>query len=142
MPSLFLVYLLKCPIPSSCLVPQPIHSHFLALAFPCTRTYNLPRPRASPRIDGRLGHPLLHMQLETQALGYCLVHIFVPPIVLQILLAPLGTFSRSFIGDSVFHPIDDCEHLLLYLLATGRDSQEIAISGSCQQNLAGLGNSV
>jgi hypothetical protein len=27
------------------------------------------RPRASPPIDGRLGHPLLHMQLETQALG-------------------------------------------------------------------------
>jgi hypothetical protein len=24
------------------------------------------RPRASPPIDGRLGHPLLHMQLETQ----------------------------------------------------------------------------
>ena len=26
------------------------------------------RPRASPPIDGRLDHPLLHMQLETQAL--------------------------------------------------------------------------
>ena len=29
------------------------------------------RPRASPPIDGLLGHPLLHMQLETQALGVC-----------------------------------------------------------------------
>jgi hypothetical protein len=45
------------------------------------------RPRASPPIDGRLGHPLLHMQLETQPLrgggragGYWLVHIVVPPI--------------------------------------------------------------
>jgi hypothetical protein len=28
-----------------------------------------PRPRASPLIDGRLGHPLLHMQLGKQALG-------------------------------------------------------------------------
>ncbi|KRX28786.1 hypothetical protein T09_11894 [Trichinella sp. T9] len=27
-------------------------------------------PRASPAIDGRLGHPLLHMQLETQLWGY------------------------------------------------------------------------
>jgi hypothetical protein len=27
------------------------------------------RPRASPLIDGRLGHYLLHMQLETQVLG-------------------------------------------------------------------------
>jgi hypothetical protein len=27
------------------------------------------RPRASPPIDGRLGHPLLHMQLETQLWG-------------------------------------------------------------------------
>jgi hypothetical protein len=27
------------------------------------------RPKASPPIDGQLGHLLLHMQLETQALG-------------------------------------------------------------------------
>jgi hypothetical protein len=27
------------------------------------------RPRASPPIDGRLGHSLLHMQLETWTLG-------------------------------------------------------------------------
>jgi hypothetical protein len=46
--------------------PQPTHSHFLALKFPCTGAYDLTRPRASPPIDGRLGHPLLHMQLETQ----------------------------------------------------------------------------
>jgi hypothetical protein len=26
-------------------------------------------PRASPPIDGLLGHPLLHMQLEAQILG-------------------------------------------------------------------------
>jgi hypothetical protein len=29
----------------------------------------------------------------------------------------------------VFHPIDDCEHPLLYLPGTGIASQEIAISG-------------
>jgi hypothetical protein len=42
----------------------------------------------------------------------------------------------------VFLPIDDCEHPLLYLPGTGRASQETAISGSCQQNLAGICNSV
>ena len=44
--------------------------------------------RASPPIDGRLGHLLIHMQLESRALGYWLVHIVVPPIGLQIPLAP------------------------------------------------------
>jgi hypothetical protein len=42
----------------------------------------------------------------------------------------------------VFHPIDDCEHPLLYLSGTGKASQETAISGSFQQNLAGICNSV
>jgi hypothetical protein len=42
----------------------------------------------------------------------------------------------------VFHSIDDCEHPLLYLPGTGIASQETAISGSCQQNLAGICNSV
>jgi hypothetical protein len=42
----------------------------------------------------------------------------------------------------VFHPINDCEHPLLYLLGTGIASQETTISGSCQQNLAGISNSV
>jgi hypothetical protein len=32
----------------------------------------------------------------------------------------LGTFSSFFIGDPVFHPIDDCEHPLLYQSGTGR----------------------
>jgi hypothetical protein len=54
----------------------------------------------------------------------------------------LGTFSSSFIGGPVFHPIDDYEHPLLYLPGTGIASQETAISGSCQQNLAGICNSV
>jgi hypothetical protein len=49
------------------------------------------RPRASPPIDGLLGHPLLHMQLETHLWGwgeYWLVHIVVPLIGLQTPLAP------------------------------------------------------
>ena len=54
----------------------------------------------------------------------------------------LGMFSSSYIGGPVFHPIDDCEHPLLYLPGTGKASQETAISESFQQNLAGICNSV
>jgi hypothetical protein len=42
----------------------------------------------------------------------------------------------------MFLPIADCEHLLLYLPGTGIASQETAMSGSCQQNLAGICNRV
>jgi hypothetical protein len=42
----------------------------------------------------------------------------------------------------VFQPIDDNEHPLLYLPGTGIASQETAISGSFQQNLAGICNSI
>jgi hypothetical protein len=54
----------------------------------------------------------------------------------------LGPFSSLSIGDPVFHPIDDCEHPLLYLPGTSIASQETAMSGSCQQNLAGICTSV
>ena len=54
----------------------------------------------------------------------------------------LDTFTSSFIGDPVLRPMDDCEHPLLYLPDTGRASQETAISGSCQQVLVGICNSV
>jgi hypothetical protein len=57
-------------------------------------------------------------------------------------LSSLAAFSRSFIGDLVFHPIDDCEHPLLCLPGTCISSQETAISGSCQQTLVGICNSV
>jgi hypothetical protein len=42
----------------------------------------------------------------------------------------------------VFHLIDDCKHPLLYLPGIGIVSQERAMSGSCQQNLDGMFNSV
>ena len=74
---------------------------------------------------------------------FWLVYIAVPPIGLQTPSAPwVLSLSSSSTGDPVFHPIDDCEHPLLYLPGTGIASQETAISGSCQQNLAGIYNSV
>jgi hypothetical protein len=54
----------------------------------------------------------------------------------------LDTFSSSSIGGPVIHPIDDCEHLLMCLLGPGLVSQETAISGSFQQNLASVCNGV
>jgi hypothetical protein len=54
----------------------------------------------------------------------------------------LGTFSSSSIGGPVVHSIADCEHPLLCLLGPGIVSQETAISGSFQQNLASVCNGV
>jgi hypothetical protein len=42
----------------------------------------------------------------------------------------------------VFHSIDNCEHPLLFLADTGKTSQESVISGSFQQNLAGVLKSI
>jgi hypothetical protein len=73
------------------------------------------RPRTSPPIDGQQGHHLLHMQLETQlwcvlVSSYCCFSYRVADP-----FSCLGTFSGFFIRGPVFHPIDDCEHPLLYL---------------------------
>jgi hypothetical protein len=58
---------------------------------------------------------------------------------------PFGSFSpftSSFIGDPVLCPMDGCEHPVLYLSVTRRASQETAASGSCQQAIVGIHNSV
>ena len=54
------------------------------------------------------------------------------------LFSSLGTFSGSFFGDLVLHPMDDYEYPLLYLSGTGKASQETAISGSWHQDLVGI----
>jgi hypothetical protein len=93
---------------------------------------------ASPPNDGWLGHLLLHMQLETQALGVLVSSYCCSAYRVADPFSSLGTFSSSSIGGPVFHPIADCEHPLLCLPGTGIASQETAISGSFQQNLAGI----
>ena len=45
-------------------------------------------------------------------------------------------------GTSMLSPMDGCEHPLLYLPGTGKAYQETAISGSFQQKLVGMCNSV
>ena len=86
--------------------------------------------------------PEIHMQLESRALGYWLVHNVVAPTGLQISLAPWILSLASSIGSPVIHPLADCEHPLLCLLGPGIVSQETAISGSFQQNLASVCNGV
>jgi hypothetical protein len=120
------------PIPASWPWHSPVLGHII-----------FARPRASSPIDGRLGDPLLHMQLETRAGGGVLVSSYCcSSCRIADLFSSLGTFSSSSIGDPVFHPIDDYEHPLLYLPGTGIVSQETAISGSFQQNLSGIYSSV
>jgi hypothetical protein len=92
--------------------------------------------------DGRLGHLLLHMQLETLALGVLVSSYCCSTYRVADPFSSLGTFSSSPIGGPVFHSITDCEHPLLCLPVTGIASQETAISGSFQQNLAGICNGV
>ena len=65
--------------------------------------------------DGQLGHFLLHMQLETRALGVLVSSYSSSTYRVADPFTSLGTFSSSSIGGPVFHPIGDCEHLLLYL---------------------------
>ena len=74
----------KFPIPSPCSAPLPTHSHFLALAFPCTGAYKVCKTKG----------PLfpLHMWLETLVLGYWVVHI----VVLFRNFSPVPISSRLF----------------------------------------------
>ena len=81
------------------------------------------------------------MQLETRALGVLVSSYCCSTYRVADTFSSLATFSSSSIGGPVFHPIDDCEHPLLYLPGIGIASHETAISGSCQQNLAGICNS-
>jgi hypothetical protein len=82
------------------------------------------------------------MQPETRALGVLVSSYCGSTYRVADPFSSLGAFSSSFIGDPVFHPIDGCEHPLLYLPDTGIASQETVISGSSQQSLAGMCNSV
>lgn len=82
------------------------------------------------------------MHLETWALGVLVSSYCCSTYRVADPFSSLGTFSSFSIGSPVFHPKDDCEHPLLYLSGTGIVSQETAISGSFQQNLAGICNSI
>jgi hypothetical protein len=97
------------PTPPSCPWHYPVLGHII-----------LTISRATPPIDSQLGHPLLHMQLETRALGILVSSYCCSSYRVGDPFSSLDTFSSSFLGVPVFHPIDDCEHPLLYLPGTGK----------------------
>jgi hypothetical protein len=138
---IFFIYISNA-IPKVLYTLLPTHSYFLALAFPCTEAYKVCNTKGTLPSDGRLGHLLIHMQLEKQALGLLVSSYCSSTYRVADPFSSLGTFSSSYFGGPVFHPIDDCEHPLLYLPGIGIASYETAISGSLQQNLAGICNNV
>ena len=134
----------KPPIPSPLPAPQPTHSCFLALAFPCTGAYDLHNTKDLSSDWWPTRQPSATYATRDTARGggvlvssYCCSSCMVADP-----FSSLGTLSSSFIRGPVLHPIDDCEHPLLYLPGIGIASQERAMAGSCQQNLSGICNSV
>jgi hypothetical protein len=93
---------------------------------------------ASLSTDGLLGHLLIHMQVETRALGVLVSSYCCSTYRVADPFSSLVTFSSSSIGGPVIHPLADCEHPLLCLLGPGIVSQETAISGSFEQNLTSV----
>jgi hypothetical protein len=82
------------------------------------------------------------MQLQKRTLGVLVSSYWCSTYRVAEPISSLGTFSSSSIGGPVFHPIADCEHPLVCLSVPCITSQESAISGSFQQNLAGVCNGV
>jgi hypothetical protein len=82
------------------------------------------------------------MQLETWAPGVLVSSYCCSSYSVVDSFSSLGTFSSSSVGSPVFHPIDDCEHPLLYLfwllficwlempLMTSNDLQELTNQGA------------
>ena len=97
---------------------------------------------ASLPSDGRLGHLLLHMQLEIGALGALVSSYCCSTYRVADHFSSLGVLSSFSVGGPMFRPIDDCEHPLPYLSGTGIASYKTDISGSLHQNLPGISNSI
>jgi hypothetical protein len=118
----------KPPIPSPALLSNPPTSTSWPWHSPVLGHIIFSRPRASPLIDGRLGHLLLHM-LETRALGVLVSSYCYSSYRVTDPFSSLGTLSGSFIRGPVFHPIDHCEHQLLYFPGIGIALQKTALPG-------------
>ena len=130
----------KSPIPSSPL-PYPPTPTSWPWCSSVLRHIKFARPRVLLPNNGRLGNLLIHMQLKTIAPGVLNSSYFCS-IGLQTHLAPWVLSLAPIIGHPLFHPIADCEDPLLCLPGTGIASQKTAISGSFQQNFAGIFNGV
>jgi hypothetical protein len=126
----------KSPRPSPPQLPYPPTSTSWPWCSPVLRLIKFARPRglssqrwlARPSFDT---YAAREMSSGVLVSSYCCsTYRVADPF------SSLGTFSSSSIGGPAIHPIADCEHPLLCLLDPGIASQETAISGSFQQNLA------
>jgi hypothetical protein len=127
----------KSPIPSPH-THSPTHPHpLLGHGVPHTEAY-----KVYLSTDGRLGHLLIHIQVEKRAPGVQVSSYCCSTYRVADPFSSLGTFSISFIGGPVIHPIAKCEHPLLCLLGESIVSQVTAISGSFNQNLDSVCNGV
>ena len=127
----FLYLHFKCYPKSPAYPPSHSSTHPLPLlgpGIPCNEAYKVCKTN-----DGQLDYLLVHIQLETRALGVLVSSYCCSTYRVADPFSSLDTFSSSSIGGPVFHPIADCEHPLLCLPGTGIASQETAISGSFQQ---------
>jgi hypothetical protein len=79
------------PTPTSWTCHSPVLGHMI-----------FSRPRPSPPIDCRLGHPLLHMQLKTQLWGLLVSSYCCSSYRVADRFSSLGTFSSCFIRGTVF----------------------------------------
>ena len=156
------------PFPIS-LPENPYPTHLLLLLWECAPTHPstltsptthsptlghwaFTGPRASFPTDAQQGRPLLYINQKHGSLhGYSLVGSLDPGssgwLILFFLwvanpFSSFSSFPNSSIGDPMLSLMVCCEHPPLYLSGSGRASQETAISGSCQQALIGISNTV
>jgi hypothetical protein len=108
----------------------PLMSDKAVLYHICSRSHG------SLHVYSLVGGPVPGSSWESGQLTLLLLHGAANP------LSSFSPLSNSSIGDPVISPMVDCKHLPLYLSGSGRASQETAISGSCQQALPGIPNSV
>ena len=124
----------KSPLYPPPTTPLPTHSHFLTLVFPRTGAYKVCKTKGPlfpiwPTRPSFATYAARNTSSGVLVCSYCCsTYRVADPFYLD-------TFSSSSIGGPVFHPIDDCEHLLLYLPGTGIASHETAISGSFRKIL-------
>ena len=125
--------------PPPTLLPYPPTPISWPWCFPVLLHIKFARPRGLSS-QWRLTRP--SSVTETRALGVLVNSYCCSTYRVADSFSSLGTFSSSSIGGLVFHPIGDCKHPLLCLPGTDIASKGTAISGSFQQNLSGVCNSV
>jgi hypothetical protein len=143
---IFLIYIFNAipKVPHTHPTPNslPTHSPFLALVFPWLGHIKFASPMGlsfqwwptRPSFDTYAA--------RDKSSGVLLSSYCCSTYRVAVPFSSLGTFSSSSIGGPVIHSKADCEHPLLCLLGPGIVSQETAISGSFQQNLASVCNGV